>query len=368
MHSNESTLLSPLAIRGITLKNRIVVSPMCQYIAKEGFADDWHLVHLGSRAVGGAGLIFTEATAVTPQGRISKGDLGIWSDDHIAPLKRIVDFIHRMGSISGIQLAHSGRKGSTPEPFSLQSREAKRGYIPPEEGGWEIAAPSPVPFYEDNPPPHELSIKEIKDIIEAFVIAAKRSLTAGFRVIEIHSAHGYLLHSFLSPLSNKRNDNYGGPLENRIRFLLEVIQALRSFLPDDYPLFVRISASDWVEGGWDIQQSVLLAKELKKAGVDLIDASSGGGSPHAVIPLRPGYQVPFAEEIKNEADILTGTVGLITKIEQANDIIKTGKADLIFLAREMLREPYFAHQAEEFFGQEASWPLPYGYAIKKKLI
>ncbi len=356
----EIDLLSPLTIRGLTLRNRIVVSPMCQYIAKDGFADDWHLVHLGSRAVGGAGLVFTEATAVTAQGRISPGDLGLWKDEQIEPLARIASFIHRMGSVAGIQLAHAGRKGSCLPPW-----EGRGQFIPLAKGGWPIVAPSSLPFYENEPPPHELDLEGIKEIIAAFVAAAKRALKAGFKIIEVHAAHGYLLHSFLSPISNHRADKYGGGLENRMRLIVELVTELRKTIPDNMPLFVRISATDWVDGGWDIEQSVQLAHILKPLGVDLIDASTGGTVPHTTIPVGPGYQVPFATRIRHDCSIMTGAVGLITEANQANDIIISGSADLIFIAREMLRQPYFALHAERTLGQEPDWPLPYGYVVNR---
>lgn len=357
---SEINLFSPLTMRGITLKNRIVVSPMCQYCATDGFADDWHLVHLGTRAVGGVGLVFTEATAVTPEGRISPGDLGLWKDAHIEPLSRITAFIHRMGAVSGIQLAHAGRKGSCLPPWDNGGK-----YIKESEGGWKVVAPSPLPFYSTAPQPHELSIEEIQELIEDFLLAAKRAMKAGFKIIEIHAAHGYLLHSFLSPLSNQRKDLYGGNLENRARFLVELVSRMRAILPDSMPLFIRISASDWIEGGWEIDQSVELAMCLKKWGVDLIDVSSGGAAPHAKIPAQPGYQVPFAEKIRHQASVMTGAVGLITEVQQANAIITSGCADLVFFARELLRNPYFALQAESACHQTAHWPLQYGYALQK---
>lgn len=353
-------LLSPLTIRGVTLKNRIVVSPMCQYISQNGFADDWHLVHLGSRAVGGASLVFAEATAVTAQGRITPGDLGIWDDEHIENLTRITSFIHRMGAISGIQLAHAGRKASCQEPW------AGGASISLQNGGWDIVGASAIPFSEQSQIPHELDQAGINEIKNAFRVAAKRAIKAGFKVIEIHSAHGYLLHSFLSPLSNQRTDAYGGSLENRMRLLLEVVSEMRLIMPQDMPLFVRISSTDWVENGWDLNQSIELAKALKSNDVDLVDASSGALVPYAKIPSKPSYQVPFASAIKKEAKIMTGAVGLITEAHQADEIIKSGSADLVFLAREFLREPYFALKAETILGQEAEWPISYGYAVKRR--
>jgi 2,4-dienoyl-CoA reductase (NADPH2) len=333
---------------------------MCQYSCQDGFADDWHLVHLGSRAVGGAGLIFTEACAVTAQGRISPADLGLWRDEQIEPLARIVKFVQRMGSVTGIQLAHAGRKGSCLPPWEGRGR-----LIPVDQGGWSLVAPSPIPFNPQNPAPQELDQAGIQTIIGAFVSATKRALQAGFQIIEIHSAHGYLLHSFLSPLSNQRKDNYGGSLENRMRLHIELVTELRKIIPDKMPLFMRISATDWVDGGWDVEQSVTLAKTLRPLGVDLIDASTGGIVPHATIPIEKNYQVPFAARIRKDAGMLTGAVGLITEPHQANDIITSGSADLIFIAREMLREPYFALHAEQALNQEPSWPLPYGYAVRR---
>ena len=347
-------LFETIAIRGVTLKNRIVVSPMCQYSSVDGMADDWHLVHLGSRAVGGAGLLFVEATAVTAEGRITPSDMGIWDDRHIEPLARIARFIHRMGGVAGIQLAHAGRKASCHVPWEGGGRLKT-----PEEGGWEVVAPSAIPFRESDPLPRALSLTDMQEIIAAFVGAARRAILAGFRIIEIHSAHGYLLHSFLSPLSNQRTDSYGGSLENRMRFLLQVATALRQTIPDEMPLFTRISATDWVEGGWDLEQSIVLARGLKAVGVDLVDASSGGIVPGAVSPVAPGYQVPFAAAIREQAGIPTAAVGMITEARQAEGIIASGQADLVFLAREMLREPYWALKAGRVLGVEQKWPVQY---------
>lgn len=353
-------LLSPLSIRDTHLRNRIVVSPMCQYSSIDGFANDWHLVHLGSRAVGGAGLIFTEATAVTPQGRISPADLGIWDDKHIEFLTRITHFIHRMGSVAGIQLAHAGRKASCAPPSQNGAPLSK------ENGGWDIVGPSPVPFDEKSPAPLQLDKRGIVEVIDAFKNGALRAIQAGFNIIEIHAAHGYLLHSFLSPLSNKRTDEYGGSLENRMRLVCQVAETLRSVMPKNMPLFVRISATDWMEGGWDLKQSIALSSALKDKGVDLIDVSSGALVPHAIIPVGPNYQVPFAAEIRKNTGIRTGAVGLITDPHQANDIITSGEADLVFLAREYLREPYWARKAENVLKQGPNWPTPYGRAVQKK--
>jgi 2,4-dienoyl-CoA reductase-like NADH-dependent reductase (Old Yellow Enzyme family) len=353
-------LLTPLTIRNVNLRNRIVCSPMCQYIAKDGFADDWHLVHLGSRAVGGAGLIFVEATAVTAQGRISPGDLGLWSDDHIAPLARIASFITRMDSVPAIQLAHAGRKGSCLPPWNNRGR-----LMTLEEGGWPVMAPSPIPFYKENPPPQEMDKNEIKKVKRAFVEAAQRGVKAGFKIIELHSAHGYLLHSFLSPLSNHRQDEYGGSFQNRCRLILELVNAVREVIPNDMPLFVRLSATDWVEGGWDIEQSIELGHALKPLEVDLIDVSSGGMVPDAKIPVKAGFQVPFSAAIREKCLIKTGAVGLITDPIQANDIIISGSADLTFIAREMLRNPYFGLHAEHALDQNPNWPISYGYAVRR---
>jgi 2,4-dienoyl-CoA reductase-like NADH-dependent reductase (Old Yellow Enzyme family) len=361
-HFADVDLLSPLTIRGVTLRNRIVVSPMCQYFAENGFADDWHLVHLGSRAVGGAGLIFTEATAVTPEGRITPGDLGIWDDKHIEPLARIAKFVERMGAVPAIQLAHAGRKASCQQPWLGGARLKTEA-----EGAWTVVAPSAIPFDEGDPPPVALDEKGIEEIILAFEKATRRALTAGFKIIEIHAAHGYLLHEFLSPLSNYRKDKYGGSLENRMRLLLEVVTTTRKVIPADMPLFVRISATDWADGGWDIEQSVELAKKLKPLCVDLIDCSSGALIPHVKIPVGKNYQVPFATRIRKDADIMTGAVGMITEAQQADEIITSGSADLVFLAREMLREPYWALKAEQALNQEPMWPVPYGYAVKRRV-
>ena len=354
MTDSSINLLSPLTIRGVTLRNRIVVSPMCQYSSVDGFADDWHLVHLGSRAVGGAALVFVEATAVTAQGRISPGDMGIWDDQHIEPLARVARFVERMGAVPAIQLAHAGRKASCAVPW-------KGGAFlkTPREGGWPIVAPSAIPFLETDPPPQELDEAGISAVVGTFAAAARRAIAAGFRIIEIHSAHGYLSHSFLSPLSNHRTDRYGGSLENRMRFTLEVAAAIRQVMPAEMPLFTRISATDWSEGGWDLEQSIALARCLKPLGVDLIDCSSGALIPTAKMPIAPGYQVPFAAAIRERAEIRTGAVGLITDPQQANEIITSGSADLTFLARQMLRDPYFALEAEKALGASAHWPIQY---------
>ena len=347
-------LFDPLTIRGVTFANRMFVSPMCEYSSDEGFANDWHFVHLGSRAVGGAGLVMTEATAVTPNGRISPQDLGIWKDDHVEPLARIVRFIHEHGSVAGMQLAHAGRKGSTYRPWSGD------GTIEVADGGWaEVVAPSAEPFNDHYPHPHAMTVAEINETREAFASAARRARDAGFRVLEIHSAHGYLLHEFLSPLSNHRDDHYGGSFANRTRLVLEVVTAVRKVWPDEAPLFVRISSTDWTEGGWDLPQSIELARLLKPLGVDLIDCSSGGNVATAKIPLGPGYQTAFAEQIRRDAGILTGAVGLITTAVQAEHIVFTGQADVVFIAREMLRDPYFPMRAARELNQPITWPAQY---------
>lgn len=354
-----SELFSPLRIRNIELKNRIVVSPMCQYSSEDGFANDWHLVHLGSRAVGGAGLVFTEATAVSPEGRISPNDLGIWKDEHVDFLKRITTFIKAQGSVPGIQIAHAGRKSSQLPPWK-GGKEISR-----EEGGWQTIAPSAVPFKEGDLVPEELTIAEIQRIVLDFQKAAERSMKAGFQVIELHAAHGYLINEFLSPLSNKRTDEYGGSFENRIRFLIEIIESVRKVWKEDYPLFVRISATDWKDGGWNEKDSIELCKVLKTKSVDLVDCSTGGNAPDVKIPVKPLYQVPFAESIRKATGILTGAVGLITTAEEAENILKEGKADLIFMAREFLRNPYFPREAAVAHEIESAWPVQYERAKKR---
>lgn len=348
-----SKLFSPLKLKDVTLKNRIVISPMCQYSAVDGFANDWHLVHLGSRAVGGAGLIIQEASAVTEDGRITYADLGIWKDEHVEKLKQIVSFIHDNGSIAGIQLAHAGRKASCELPWEGGEQIAEG------ENSWQTVGPSPTPFKTYQILPHELSIPEIQKIVLAFRNAAQRAKDAGYKVIEIHAAHGYLLHQFFSPLSNNRNDIYGGSFENRIRFTIDVVEAVQSVWPENLPLFVRISATDWTENGWNENDSVQLAAVLKDKGVDLIDASSGGNVPDAFIPAGPNYQVPFADKIRNEVGILTGAVGVIVEAHQAEEILEQGKADLIFIARESLRDAYFPTHAAQLLGDDLEWPNQY---------
>ena len=347
-------LFDSFTIRDLEFSNRVFVSPMCEYSSLDGYANDWHLVHLGSRAVGGAGLVLTEATAVLPEGRISPQDLGIWKDEHVDPLKRIVSFIHEQGSVAGMQLAHAGRKASTQRPWEGD------GVVPETEGGWQnVMAPSVISFAENYPTPQALTVDGIQQVVRAFAAAARRACDAGFRVIEIHAAHGYLIHEFLSPLSNHRDDAYGGSFENRTRLIREIVTAVRSSWPKGAPLFVRISATDWVKGGWDLEQSIELARSLKQLGVDLIDCSSGGTVPHAKIAAGPGYQTPFARRIRHEAEILTGAVGMITSPVQAEQIIGTGQADAILMAREFLRDPYWPLRAATELGQSITWPVQY---------
>ena len=348
-----SNLFQSIIIRSITFNNRIVVSPMCQYSAEDGFANDWHLVHLGSRAVGGAGLVFTEATAVSPEGRISPGDIGLWKDEQITMLQRIAGFIAQQGSVPGIQLAHAGRKASC-EASWLGGKQLSIA-----AGGWPVLAPSAIPFKEEQVPVIAMSVTQIQEVIAQFKMAARRALQAGFKVVEIHAAHGYLIHQFLSPYSNHRTDVYGGSFDNRIKLLLEIVNAVQQEWPSELPLFVRISATDWIENGWQLNDSVALTKILKEIGVDVIDCSSGGNVLHAKIPVAPNYQVPFAAAIKKETKILTGAVGLITQPEQAENILLEQQADFIFMAREMLRNPYFPQQAAKFFNETILWPKQY---------
>jgi 2,4-dienoyl-CoA reductase-like NADH-dependent reductase (Old Yellow Enzyme family) len=357
-----SLLLEPYTLRHLTLPNRIVVSPMCQYSAVDGLANDWHLVHLGSRAVGGAGLVFTEATAVTAQGRITAQDLGLWDDAQIPPLQRITRFITAQGAVPGIQLAHAGRKASTHRPWL-----GKHGSVKAEDGGWTPVGPSPIAFDPEHAKPTELNKAQIDDIIQAFVEAAHRALKAGFKVVEVHAAHGYLLHQFLSPLSNQRRDEYGSCFENRIRLTLQVTEAVREVWPEELPVFVRLSATDWVEDGWNPDETVELAKRLRALGVDLIDVSSGGTSVSAEIPVGPGYQTRFAERIRVESRIPTGAVGMITDSMQAEHILRQPQADLIFLARELLRDPYWPLHADEDLqpGRKAIWPAQYHRATHR---
>jgi 2,4-dienoyl-CoA reductase-like NADH-dependent reductase (Old Yellow Enzyme family) len=354
-------LLSPLTIRGVTLRSRIVLSPMCQYSSFEGLANDWHMVHLGSRAVGGASLVFAEATAVAREGRITPGDLGLWDDAHMDPLRRIVRFVERHGAVPGIQLAHAGRKAAKHAPW--------RGSVPltAGEGAWPVVGASPLPFDDKAQTPVEISLAAIDAVIAAFEAAARRAVAVGFKVIEVHAAHGYLLHQFLSPISNHRRDAYGGSLDNRVRLLLRVAERVRAAIPDAMPLFVRISATDWVdsEPAWDVDQSIVLAGKLRALGVDLIDCSSSGSSPRQKVVLGPGYQVPFARRIRAEAKIMTGAVGLITEASQANDIITKGDADVVLIGRAFLRNPYWGLTAQEELAADAPWSEQYGYAVRR---
>ena len=348
-----SILFSPLTLRSITFRNRIFVSPMCQYSSQDGLPGNWHLVHLGSRAVGGAGLVMVEATAVSPEGRISPDDSGIWSDAHAEAFAPIVRFIREQGAVAGIQLAHAGRKGSCSLPW------LGGGPLGMEACGWQPLAPSALPFDAGHNMPHALTLAEMDEIAAQFCSAARRALTAGFQTIELHMAHGYLLHEFLSPLVNRRDDNYGGTLENRLRFPLRVARAVREAWPAELPLFVRISATDWVEGGWDIDQSLALARQLKEIGVDLIDCSSGFAVPNEPVPFGPGFQVPFAARVRAEAGIASGAVGYITEPFQAEQIVATAQADVVFLGRQMLRDPYWPLHAATALHAEASWPNQY---------
>jgi 2,4-dienoyl-CoA reductase-like NADH-dependent reductase (Old Yellow Enzyme family) len=353
-----ASLFEPLTLRGVTLRNRIGVSPMCQYSSTDGFASDWHLVHLGSRAVGGAGLVIAEATAVAPEGRISPHDLGIWRDEHVEMLSRITRFLHGHGAVAGVQLAHAGRKASTDAPW--------RGGAPlsPAEGGWSpIVAPSAVPFGSRSQVPHALDGEGIRGVVDAFRDAARRALHAGFKVIELHGAHGYLLHQFLSPLANERQDEYGGSFENRVRLMLGVTDAVRSVWPESLPLLVRVSGTDWVEGGWDVDQAAELARLLGGRGVDLIDCSSGGIVPGVRIPVAPGYQVSLAEHIRRASGVPTAAVGLITSPQQADAIVRAGSADMVLLARALLRDPYWALRAARELEVQMEWPVQYQRAV-----
>jgi 2,4-dienoyl-CoA reductase-like NADH-dependent reductase (Old Yellow Enzyme family) len=348
-----SRLFTPITLRELTFRNRIFVSPMCQYSSRDGLPTDWHLVHLGSRAVGGAGLVMVEATAVSPEGRISPADSGIWSDAHAEAFTPIARFLSEQGAVAGIQLAHAGRKASTDSPW--------RGGKPLSagQGGWQPVAPSPLPFAAGHTTPRELTETDLDALVEQFVLAARRALRAGFQLVEVHMAHGYLLHEFLSPLSNQRNDSYGGSLENRLRLPLQVAAAVRECWPQQWPVLVRISASDWLPGGWDLEQSLVLCRQLKNLGIDLIDCSSAGLAPQAAIPAAPGFQTPFATAIRRQVGIATGAVGLITAPVQAEQILATELADVVFLARELLRNPYWPLQAAQALGVEISWPSQY---------
>ncbi len=353
-----SILFSPIVIRGTKIKNRCWVSPMCQYSSKEGLANDWHLVHLGTRAVGGAGLVMTEAAAVSLEGRISPSDLGIWDHKHIEPLKKITNFLMAHDAIPAIQIAHSGRKGSTKKPW-----ENFKNSIDVDEGGWIPIGPSAIPFDGNSVTPNEMSLEDIDRIISCFSNAALRSEEAGFKCIEVHMAHGYLVHEFLSPVSNKRKDEYGGDLYGRMNFALKIVTAIREVISDNTILFIRISATDYLNDGWDLSQSIVLCKEMKKLGVDLIDCSSGGSSPKQKLDPYPGYQVPFASQIKNEAKIMTGSVGLITQSQQAEDILNSEHSDAVFIGRELLRNPYFPLQAQIELDKEKDLPNQYERAF-----
>jgi 2,4-dienoyl-CoA reductase-like NADH-dependent reductase (Old Yellow Enzyme family) len=348
-----SKLFSPLRIKDITLLNRIAMSPMCQYSATDGFVSNYHLVHYGARALGGAGLIIQEATAVLPEGRITPGDLGIWDDRHVEKLRTITKFIASHGAVPGIQLAHAGRKASCEKPW-LGGKQ-----LGEHEGGWQTAAPSATAFNADERPPAALDEAGIENVVSAFKAAARRAFNAGFKVVEIHAAHGYLIHQFLSPLSNQRTDRYGGSFENRTRLILEIVSAIKSEWPDSLPIFVRLSATDYVDGGWNTDETVRLAAILKAMEVDLVDSSSGGTVPYAKIPFGPGYQVPFAERIRKEAGIMTGAVGLITEARQAAGILDHEQADIVLIGRQMLRDPHFALHAAKELGADISWPIQY---------
>lgn len=346
-------LFDPLSLRGVTLRNRIVVSPMCQYSSDDGAPTDWHLVHLGSRAVGGAGLVMVEATAVEARGRISPHDSGLWADRHVEPFARIARFLGEHGAVPAIQLAHAGRKASVHRPWE------GGGPLGADEGAWETVAPSAIPFDQGWPTPRALSTAEIGQVVAAFRTGAERALAAGFEAIELHGAHGYLLHAFLSPLSNRRDDRYGGSFENRVRFALEVVEAVRGVWPERLPLFFRVSATDWVEGGWDLEQTLELVRLLQHRGVDVIDCSSGGNVPSARIPVGPGYQAPFAEAVRRATGLLTAAVGMITAPELAEEIIANGRADLVVIAREFLRDPYWPLHAARVLGADVAWPNQY---------
>jgi 2,4-dienoyl-CoA reductase-like NADH-dependent reductase (Old Yellow Enzyme family) len=352
-----SSLFTPVRLRDLEIRNRVWVSPMCQYSSVDGLPDQWHLVHLGSFARGGAGLVFTEASAVLPEGRISPQDAGIWNDEQAGAWSTVVDFVHGQGARAGIQLAHAGRKASTRAPW------LGRGQVTDAEGGWQPVAPSPLAFPALRPDPRELDAAGIRDVVEAFAAAARRSVTAGFDVLELHAAHGYLLHEFLSPLSNHREDAYGGPFENRVRLLLDVVDAVRDAVPEGMPLVVRISATDWTDGGWGADDSVRLAPLLAEHGVDLVDVSSGGNVADATIPVGPGYQVDLARRVRVEGGIATGAVGMVTEAKQAEDIVASGAADVVLLARALLRDPHWAlraaHELGVADGDGVDWPVQY---------
>ena len=356
-------LFAPLELRGVTLRNRIAMSPMCQYSSDDGFANDWHFAHHAARAVGGAGLLIAEATGVVPEGRITPSCLGIWKDEHVPALRRVTDFVREHGSVPGIQLAHAGVKASRYGPFD----RPRRGFVPFEEGGWMPVGPTAKRYRSGGPVPHELTVDEIRGVTRSFAEAAERSIAAGFQVIELHFAHGYLGHSFLSPFMNDRTDDYGGPFENRVRFLLETARAVRQALPEETPLFVRLSCTDWAEGGWTLDESVQVSRLLREEGVDLVDCSTGGATQNAQIPVGPDYQVRFAARIRREAGIPTGAVGLITEPAQANAIIADGRADLVLLGRQLLREPHWPARAWLELNADSPSPITgkYAYALRE---
>lgn len=351
------SLFSPFTLRSVTLRNRIAVSPMCQYSAENGVANDWHFAHLSARAAGGAGLVLSEAASVEARGRITPEDLGLWDDAQVEPLARINRFMLEQGAVPGVQLAHAGRKASTYRPWA-----EKQGAVAQNDGGWGVVGPTNEVFSDTYPVPQALDEVGIAGVVRAFAKAAARALSADFKVVELHAAHGYLLHSFLSPLSNTRSDRYGGPFENRVRLLLEVTEAVRAVWPERLPLFVRLSATDWHKDGWSADDSVAVARLLKDRGVDLIDCSSGGAVGGVKIPVGPGYQVPLAARVRREAEIATGAVGMITGAAQADTLLRTGQADLVLLARELLRDPYWPHRAAAELRSEAFWPPQYARA------
>lgn len=351
-------LFEPLRLRDLTLRNRVAMSPMCTYSARDGLADDWHLVHLGARAAGGVGLVVTEATAVEARGRISPQDLGLWSDDQVDGLRRVTAFIQGQGAAAAVQLAHAGRKASTYRPW-----DAARGVVPDDDGGWPVVGPTAAPFSPGLRTPAALAERELSAVVDAFAAAAARADAAGFDAVELHAAHGYLLHQFLSPLVNDRTGAYGGSFDGRSRLLREVVTAVRAVWPPGKPLLLRISASDWVEGGWTVDDSVRLAREVAGLGVDLIDCSSGGAVPGVAIPAGPGYQVPFAERVRRDAGVATGAVGRITEPAQADAIVRDGRADLVLLGKALLSDPQWAARAAGALGAEAPWAVPYGWAL-----
>jgi 2,4-dienoyl-CoA reductase-like NADH-dependent reductase (Old Yellow Enzyme family) len=351
-------LFSPFKLRDLTLKNRVVVSPMCMYSSQDGYANDFHLTHLGGLALGGSALVLTEATAVSPEGRISPEDLGLWSDDHIVNLGQIADFVHAQKALIGTQLAHAGRKASTFAPWR------GHGGVSPDQGGWEVLGPDSNPYSGNYPQPRAMTTEDIQKVISDFMAATRRAMIAGFDVVEVHAAHGYLLHQFLSPLSNTRTDEYGGSFENRARLTVEVSRAVRRIFPDHQPVFVRISATDWVEGGWNAEESVQLAKLLKDEGIDVLDVSSGGLSPAQQISVGPGYQAPFAEQIRRESGIATMAVGMITDAQQAETLLEAGQADLVALARELLRDPRWPQRAAHELGSRIEVPEQYARAVR----